>query len=154
MTQQGAAELYMWLMAAWPLVIKANSSKAFQNAKIEQLFESYKGYSDEEVKHAYEKWTEENEKWPSTKNILTEIKWARARKGGKRVDPTERYQMEIITDDGTEFLVERNGTTMFTLEEFMNLPRNKDHLPPDEWERRYQARRKRMLRDGKPMQQM
>ena len=52
MTQQGAAELYMWLMAAWPLVIKANSSKAFQNAKIEQLFESYKGYSDEEVKHA------------------------------------------------------------------------------------------------------
>ena len=147
-------DLYMYMMAQWPTQVKTWTSETFQKAKTRELYQTYREYGDEEVMRAVQKWAENEDKYPTTKNILTEIKWARARKGGKRVDPTERYQMEIITDDGTEFLVERNGTTMFTLEEFMNLPRNKDHLTPEEWERRYKARRKRILRDGKPMQQM
>lgn len=145
MTQQGAADMYMWLMAAWPQVIKSNSSEAFQNAKIRELFKTYEGYTDEEVSNAFQKWTDENEKFPTTKNIINEIKWARVRKSGKPVDPTERYTMEIIEDDGTEYMVMWNGKASFTLEEFMNMPRNKDHLTPDEWERRFKARRKKIL---------
>ncbi len=145
MTQQGAADMYMWLMAAWPQVIKSNSSEAFQNAKIRELFKTYEGYTDEEVSNAFQKWTDENEKFPTTKNIINEIKWARVRKSGKPVDPTERYTMEFITDDGTEYMVIWNGKASFTLEEFVNMPRNKDHLTPDEWERRFRARRKNVL---------
>lgn len=145
MTQQGAADMYMWLMAAWPQVIKSNSSEAFQNAKIRELFKTYEGYTDEEVSNAFQKWTEENEKFPTTKNIINEIKWGRVRKSGKHVDPTERFNMEFITDDGTEYMVMWNGKASFTLEEFMNMPRNKDHLTPDEWERRFRARRKKIL---------
>lgn len=145
MTQQGAADMYMWLMAAWPQVIKSNSSEAFQNAKIRELFKTYEGYTDEEVSNAFQKWTDENEKFPTTKNIINEIKWGRVRKSGKHIDPTERYTMEFITDDGTEYMVVWNGKASFTLEEFMNMPRNKDHLTPDEWERRYRIRRKEIL---------
>lgn len=145
MTQRGAQELYMWLMAAWPLVIKANASEAFQKAKMQELFKTYREYTDEEVSNAFQVWTENNEKFPTTKNIITEIKWARARKGGKRVDPTARYNMEVIDDDGTERMVWWNGKCSFTLEEFVNMPRNKDHLDPEEWERRFKARRKQVL---------
>lgn len=145
MTQKGAADMYMWLMAAWPQVIKSNSSEAFQNAKIRELYKTYEDYTDEEVSSAFQKWTDENEKFPTTKNIINEIKWARVRKSGQRVDPAERYTMECISDDGTEYMVMWNGKASFTLEEFINMPRNKDHLTPDEWERRYKARRKKIL---------
>jgi len=145
MTQRGAQELYMWLMAAWPLVIKPNASENFQIAKIQELFKTYKEYSDEEVAAAFQRWTDEHEKFPTTKNIITEIKWARARKNTKRVDPEARYNMEIIADDGTEYMVVWNGKASFTLEEFVNMPRNKEHLDPEEWERRYKIRRKQIL---------
>lgn len=145
MTQKGAQELYMWLMAAWPLVIKSNASEAFQKAKMQELYRTYQEYTDEEVRAAFDKWTDENEKFPTTKNIINEIKWGRVRKSGKHVDPTERFNMEFITDDGTEYMVMWNGKASFTLEEFMNMPRNKDHLTPDEWERRFRARRKKIL---------
>jgi len=135
----------MWLMAAWPLVIKPNASESFQIAKIQELFKTYKEYSDEEVAAAFQRWTDEHEKFPTTKNIITEIKWARARKNTKRVDPEARYNMEIIADDGTEYMVVWNGKASFTLEEFVNMPRNKEHLDPEEWERRYRIRRKQIL---------
>jgi len=135
----------MWLMAAWPLVIKPNASENFQIAKIQELFKTYKEYSDEEVAAAFQRWTDEHEKFPTTKNIITEIKWARARKNTKRVDPEARYNMEIIADDGTEYMVVWNGKASFTLEEFVNMPRNKEHLDPEEWERRYRIRRKQIL---------
>lgn len=145
MTQKGAQELYMWLMAAWPLVIKSNASEAFQKAKMQELYRTYQEYTDEEVRAAFDKWTDENEKFPTTKNIINEIRWARARKGGKKVDPTKLYMMERIADDGTEYAVMHNGKIMFTWDEFVNLPSNKDHLDPEEWERRYRARRKTTL---------
>lgn len=147
MTRQGVVELYMWLTASWPLVIKPGASEAFQKAKQEELYKTFREYTDGEVRGAFEKWTSENERFPTTKNIITEIRWAQARKSGKRVDPTQRYQMEIITDDGTEYLVEYNGKTAFTWDEFVNIPRNKDRLDPEEWARRYSRRRKQIL-DG------
>lgn len=145
MTQQGVAELYLWLMASWPLVIKPGASEAFQKAKMRELYETFREYTDAEVSGAFRKWTEEQEKFPTTKNIITEIRWAQARKNGKRVDPTQRYQMEVINEDGTEYLVEYNGKTVFSWDEFVNIPRNKDRLDPEEWERRYKARRRRIL---------
>lgn len=145
MTQQGTAELYLWLMASWPLVIKPGASESFQKAKMRELFDTYREYTDAEVAAAFKKWTEENDKFPTTKNIINEIKWAEIRKSGKHVDPTMTYNMERILDDGTELMVSYNGKAAFTWEEFMALPCNPDHLDPEEWERRYKIRRKRIL---------
>lgn len=145
MTQQGAVDLYQYLGAAWPLVVKPGVDEKWATAKKRELYQTYREYSDEEVMAAFQKWTAENDKYPTTKQILTEIKWARARKNTKHTDPTARYNMEIITDDGTEYMVVWNGKASFTLEEFMNIPRNKEHLDPEEWERRYKIRRKQIL---------
>jgi hypothetical protein len=54
--------------------------------------------------------------------------------------------MERIYDDGTEYMVMVNGKTSFSWQEFMNLPCNPEHLDPEEWERRFKARRKEVLR--------
>lgn len=144
MTKQGVKELYMWLTASWPLVIKPGASEDFQTAKLEELYKTYKAYNDVEVRAAFEKWAEENEKFPTTKNIITEIRFAKAR-AGKLVDPQKRYVMERIYDDGTEYMVSHNGKATFTWTEFVNLPCNPDHIDPEEWERRFKARRKAIL---------
>ena len=145
MTRRGVIELYLWLTAAWPLVIKPGASETFQKAKQEELYKTFKEYGDEEVRTAFEKWTDENEKFPTTKNIINEIRWAKALKSGRRPNPAERYAMELITDDGTEYMVEYGGKASFSWDEFLNIPRNRDKLDPVEWERRYKARRKRIL---------
>ena len=145
MTQNGAKDLYYWLQAAFPKEYKTNASAEFQATKIRQIFDTYREFSDDEVRAAVQVWAENNEKAPTIKNMLTELKWARARKNTKHTDPTARYNMEIITDDGTEYMVMWNGKASFTLEEFMNIPRNKEHLDPEEWERRYKIRRKQIL---------
>lgn len=145
MTQEGAKKTYYWLQAAFPKDYKTNASADFQATKIRQLYDMYREYTDQEVMVAVQKWAENNDKAPTIKNMLTELKWARAIKDNKHVDPTERFNMEFITDDGTEYMVMWNGKASFTLEEFMNIPRNKDHLTPDEWERRFRARRKKIL---------
>ena len=145
MTQQGVMDLYMYMMAQWPTQVKTWTSETFQKAKTQELYKTYREYTDAEVLTAFQKWAENEDKYPTTKQILTEIKWARARKNTKHTDPTARYNMEIITDDGTEYMVVWNGKASFTLEEFMNIPRNKEHLDPEEWERRYKIRRKQIL---------
>ena len=152
MTQQGAKDLYLYLMAAWPGTFKPNASDEFKVAKMQELCKTYRDYTDVEVMNAYQKWAEENEKYPSIKNILTEIKFARALKGGKRVDPEKRYMMERIYKDGTEYAVMHDNKIMFTWEEFLNLPCNPEHLDPEEWERRFQERRTQIyakLMEGK-----
>lgn len=150
MTRQGINDVYMFMVASWPLQYKTWTSDTFQAAKFKQMAETFKDYKDEEVMRAFQKWAEENDNFPSTRQIINEIKWAQARKSGKRVDPTKRYTMEIIDDDGNEFMVMWNGKASFTLEEFINMPRNKDHIDPEEWERRFKARRKRILY-GEPL---
>lgn len=145
MTRRGTTELYLWLTAAWPLVIRPGASETFQRAKQEELYKTFKEYGDEEVRTAFEKWTDENDKFPTTKNIINEIRWAQALKAGRRPDPTMRYSMDIIMEDGTEYMIEYGGKAAFTWDEFINIPRNKDRLDPVEWERRFRARRKRIL---------
>ena len=153
MTQQGVMDLYMYMMASWPTQVKTWHVESFQKAKIQELYKTYKEYGDAEVLGAFQKWAENEDKFPTTKNILTELKWARALKENRRADPAERYSMEIIDDEGNEYMVMWNGKAAFTLEEFVNMPRNKDHIGPEEWERRFKARRKRILY-GKPLQEV
>lgn len=143
MTKRGVKELYMWLTASWPLVIRPGAGEAFQNAKLEELYETFQDYTDEQVLTAFHKWTEENEKFPTTKNIINEIEWARVKARGK--DTGGLYMMERIDADGNEWAVSHGGKIMFTWNEFLQLPANKDRLDPEEWERRFKARRKQVL---------
>ena len=145
MTANGVNELYMWLSTSWPLVIKPGASQEWKTAKLKQLYTTFKEYTDSEVIAAFQKWTSENEKYPTVKNIINEIKWAQIRKLGKKADNTVLYTMDKIDADGNEFAVMYNGKTAFTWQEFIDLPCNKDHLDPEEWERRFKLRRKRIL---------
>ena len=144
MTQDGVNELYTWLSVAWPLVVKPGASEEWQRAKKRELYKTYRNYEDSEVQWAHEKWTAEHEKYPTTKNIINEIEWHRI-KAHSRAATTESYQMCIIDDEGTESVVSYDGKCNFTWNEFINIPRNKDRLDPDEWERRFKIRRKRVL---------
>lgn len=145
MTQQGAKDLYDWLSVAWPLVIKPGAQDEWKRNKIRELYTTYKDYSDGDTLEAFRKWTEENEKFPTTKNIINELKWLQVRKRGPAGDPEKRYQMERIYDDGNEYVVSYGGKINFTWEEFINLPCNPEHLDPDEWDKRFRARRKLVL---------
>lgn len=147
MTKQGIYDVYMFMMATWPLNYKTWASEGFREAKTKQMSEVFKDYSDEEVMKAFQRWAEENDNFPSTRQILNELKWHRTLKVGKYVDPNKLYMMDVIGPDGTEYVVEKDGKCLFTLEEFLNIKRNKDHLDPDEWERRFMERRRRILRE-------
>lgn len=140
MTIQGVNELYQYLGAAWPLVIKPGVDEAWKKAKVRELYTTYSDYRDEEVLAAFQKWTEENEKFPTTKNILNEIKWARWLKVGAKQENEIYWPMDIIYDDGNEWTY---GS--FKREDFVNHPKNPDHLQPEEWERRFNARRRAIL---------
>lgn len=143
MTQQGVQELYMWLSTAWPLVIRPGADPDWKIAKQRELYKTFRAYEDAEVHAAFQKWTSENEKFPTTKNIINEIVWSR--KLHRKADPKKTYQMEKILDDGTEFVVMFNGKISFTWDEFTALPSNPEHLSPEEWERRFKVRRKAVL---------
>lgn len=145
MTQQGAKELYDWLSVAWMLVVKPNATEEWKTKKIRELYQTYRDYSDADVLEAFRKWTEENEKFPTTKNIINELKWIRVQRQPK-TDPAKRYQMERIYDDGNEYVVMHDGKILFTWDEFLNLPGNPEHLDPEEWARRFEARRKQVLK--------
>lgn len=144
MTSQGVNELYQYLGAAWPTVIRPGVDEAWKVAKIRELYQTYKEWSDAEVMDAFMKWTEENDKYPTTKNIINELKWARVRKSGKRIDPKALYTMDRIYEDGSEWMVSVGGKAAFTWDEFINLPCNPEHLDPEEWERRYKIRRRQI----------
>lgn len=140
MTQQGVVSLYEYLGAAWPLVIRPGVDDQWKRSKYRELFQTYRSYTDEEVLAAFQKWTEENEKFPSTKNILNEIKWARTIKVGRKENEI-LWPMDIIYSDGTEY-----SYGSFTRSEFVNHPRNTEHLQPEEWERRFRKTRNRILK--------
>lgn len=145
MTQKGAKELYDWLSVAWMLVVKPSATEEWKTKKIRELYQTYREYSDADVLEAFQKWTQENEKFPTTKNIINEIQWLHVQRRGPAADPAKRYQVERIYDDGNEYLVQCNGKINFTWDEFINLPCNPEHLDPEEWERRFKARRKQVL---------
>ena len=148
MTKQGVVELYTYLSTAWPLVVKPGASDAWKSAKLNELYETYRDFYNDEVLAAFQKWTAENDKFPTTKNIINEIEWARVKKRGK--DTTERYMMPIIDRNGVESVIESGGKIMFTWNEFLQIPLNRDHLDPIEWERRFNIRRRQIL-NAKPV---
>lgn len=144
MTAKGIEDLYMWLSVSWPLIVKPNVDDAWRDAYIRNLSKTYKKYTDKEVIKAFQKWAENNEKYPTTKDILNVLEWDRVKDKVKANSP-ETYQMNIITDAGVEYVVQYNGKINFTWNEFLDIPRNKERLDPDEWERRFRIRRKRIL---------
>ena len=146
MTQIEANSLYMWIMATWPGTIKPGASEQFQNAKIQELMRTFKGYDAELVLEGFEKWARENDKYPSTKQVINEIKWLqmRDRIGGRENEAT--FMLEQIDSHGNESVYEHNGKIAFHRLEFVDLPVNPEHLQPEEWERRYGSQRRRILR--------
>lgn len=140
MTGDGVKQLYMWLSTAWPLVIRPGADESWKQAKLRSLYTTYEKYTDKEVSEAFQKWTEENDKYPTTKNILNEIQWARRMKatGGKETE--QSWPMDFIKDDGAEWTY-----GFFKRDAFVMHPKNPDHLQPEEWERRYKIRRKQVL---------
>lgn len=144
MTAKGIEDLYMWLSVSWPLIVKPNVDDAWRDAYIRNLSKTYRKYTDKEVIGAFQKWAENNEKYPTTKDILNILEWGRI-KDKVKANSSETYQMNIITDEGIEYVVQYNGKINFTWNEFLDLPRNKDRLDPDEWERRFRDRRRRIL---------
>ena len=140
MTKPGAQTLYMWLMVAWPLVIKPGASDSFVEAKVNELFTTYRKYRDEDVIAAFQRWTEEHDKFPTTKNIINELKWAERMKNVGNRETTELWSMDIIKDNGEEW-----SYGAFKRDDFVNHKMNPDHLQPEEWERRFKIRRKQVL---------
>ena len=145
MTSKGVNELYTWLTVTWPLVVRPGADEEWKRAKIRELFKTYRNYEDSEVQIAFEKWTNEHEKFPTTKDIINELEWYRVKTRAKS-SSKQTYQMCIITDDGTEYVCEHDGKINFTWNEFKDIPRNVDRLDPDEWERRFKIRRKQIVR--------
>ena len=145
MTKQGINEVYMFMMASWPAQYKTWTNETFQAAKFKQMHDAFKDYTDAEVMAAVQKWAAENDNFPSTRQLLNEIKWSKAVRPGKFVDPSTLYMMDVIGPDGTEYVVEKDGKCLFTVEEFINIKRNKEHLDPEDWERRFKERRRRIL---------
>lgn len=146
MTTEGIKELYTRLVISWPTIYRQSGSEDYNRSMMKTYYDSFRDLTDEEVLAGLQKWTEENEKAPTIKALINEAKWLRLQKLGKKADPKTTYQMEWIRDDGTEVLIMHNGKINFTWEEFLNVPRNKDHLDPEEWERRYKLRRTSVLK--------
>lgn len=145
MTQGGVNELYLWLTAAWPLVIKPGASDEWQRAKKRELYQTYKEYTDKEVQAAFQKWTEENEKFPTTRAIINELKWTQVKKSTAGRENEERWPMCWLDRDGNEW-----SYGNFVRAEFLNHPRNPEHLQPEEWERRFNVTRCRWYKEHLP----
>ena len=139
MTKDGVKSLYQWLSTAWPLVVKVGADDGWKQAKLRELYATYADCTDGEVCSAFQKWTFENNKFPTTHDILNEIKWARATAHAKEND-NELYSLDVIYADGNEW-----SYGYFTRADFINHPKNKEHLSPEEWERRFNIRRRDIL---------
>lgn len=144
MTNEGVGNLYTWLSVAYPLQVRPGAEEEWKRAKKRDLYRVFRNYEDNEVRVAFEKWSDEHSKYPTNKDIIDIIEWHRVKTHSK-ASSEQRYQMNIIMDDGTEYVVQHDGKINFTWNEFLDIPRNKDRLDPDEWERRFKIRRKRVL---------
>lgn len=139
MTSGGVENLYMYLSTAWPLVIRPGAKPEWKRAKMRELYRTYEHYEDAEVIAAFQKWTNEQEKFPTTKNILNELKWMRMKRL-KQQENEELWPMDFMAKDGTEW-----SYGLFRRSEFVNHPRNPEHLEPEEWERRFVLTRRRII---------
>ena len=140
MTQNGVLELYNWLTMAWPQVVRPGASEQWKAGKMKLLYQTYHDYQDEDVLAAFQHWTENNDKYPTVKNILNEVKWAAAARATYNRENEQLWYMDYITSDGTEWTY---GS--FRRSEFVNHPKNPDHIQPEEWERNYRKVRNQIL---------
>lgn len=139
MTSNGVKDLYDFLTTAWPTVVKPGASEGWKAAMMKNLFEAYKKYNDEEVLLAFRNWTQNNDKYPTTKNIINELKWSRMNER-TRTENEELWPMDFMREDGTEW-----SYGMFRRVDFINHRRNPNRLDPEEWERRYIITRRRIM---------
>ena len=143
MTTDGVRQLYMWLSTAWPLVVKPNADEQWKRAKMNELYGTYREYDNLEVMQAYQTWTYDNDKYPTTKNIINEIKAARIASLGKQEN--EELHQAPIWKYGQELLLMHDGAIQWKRSDFVEMPFNPERLQPEEWERRFLMTRKRYL---------
>lgn len=135
-----AQEIYTWLSAGWPTVIRPGASAEFVAVKVRELMKDFAGYTKDEVLEGIDRWRQRNEAYPKAKNIINEIEWARRERLSRKreTDPeaAEGWPMEVIYDNGDEACF-----GVFDRERFVNHPKNSSHLQPEEWRRRFRIRR-------------
>ena len=139
MTSGGVENLYMYLSTAWPLVIRPGAEPEWKRAKMRELYRTYEHYEDAEVLAAFQKWTNEQEKFPTTKNIMNELKWLQLKKSRKQ-ENEELWPMDFITKEGIEW-----SFGLFKRADFISHHRNPEGLDPEEWERRYRIRKREIM---------
>ena len=140
MTTDGVRQLYMWLSTAWPLVVKPSADEQWKRAKMNEIYGTFKEFDNLEVMKAYQTWTYDNDKYPTTKNIINEIKKERAEALGKREN--EELHQAPIWKYGKELLLSHDGCIQWKRSEFVEMPFNPERLQPEEWERRFLITRK------------
>ena len=142
LSNKDAAELYTWLSAGWPTVLKPGAPDDFVRAKVRELLHDFGTYDIDMVREAVNRCRECSEKFPTSKAILNEIKCIQqAERAKKRAEDTDGpWPMLIIYDDGYEACYGQ-----FDRDIFVNHPKNTEHLEPEEWLRRFDKRRDRIL---------
>ena len=143
LSRSDVMEIYTWLSASWPTVLKPGAPDDFVRMKHRELMADFGGYDKDEVLEAIKRWREQHDKFPATKNIINEIEWSRRERIARQreADPeaAEGWPMEIVYANGDEACY-----GVFTREQFVNHPKNPDHLQPEEWKRRFRMRRARI----------
>lgn len=138
-----AAEIYQWLSAGWPEVLRPGSSDVFVSSKIREILKDFSTYDKDTVLEAINHWRQNNDKFPTSKNIINEIMWQKIQTAAKlreeNPEEADGYPMEIVFSDGREACY---GT--FNRERFMSHAKNPDHLSPEEWKRRFMKTRARL----------
>ena len=140
MTREEGFKLYTWLQASWPTVLKPGLPEDFVTAKVDELQQAFGEYDFGEVLDAFNAYKAKNARFPFSKEIVDLILEARTQKGQTADNSAQLYEMEIIWPDGYEACV-----GLFTRPDFINHPRNVNHLQPEEWRRRFMATRHRYI---------
>lgn len=138
-----AREIYTWLSASWPTVIKPGAGDEFVRVKLREIAKDFQAYTKDEVLAGIDRWRQNNEKYPSTKNLINEVEWLRRQKAIKRRaagDSESLWPMLIIDDDGYEACYGQ-----YVREAFVNHPMNIEKLEPEEWLRRFQVRKGKII---------
>ena len=138
LSNQDIREIYTWLSAGWPTVLKPGAPDDFVRAKCRELLHDFGSYDIDTIREAINRCRANSEKFPSTKALINEVKWIQAanRKQKRLGDDDGLWPMLIIYDDGYEACYGQ-----FYRPEFVNHPKNVEHLEPEEWLRRFNKRR-------------
>lgn len=145
MTGNGVTEFYNRLSVAWPMVYKPGVSEEWKRSALKSYYDAFRDYTDAEALMALMKWTQENEKPPTIKNIINELKWARTAKAVRGRENEKLWPMDWMDKDGNEWT-----WGSFKRADFVNHPRNPNRLDPEEWERRFKIQRRQWWKEHAP----